>query len=438
MTRAPRLSRSRGMAIFAPGQLGRRLNGRCTLTGPKQRGCYSMCNHYTPCLTRNTTTITQLDDHVYSAVDINGSIGFEHALSLLAQPAPRRRSKSYSQRVTCNAAKLVGLYERHQKRRLALRITGPMQDGFWIRATVVLAHARIAERMGLPVSIAYRSAFDSYDDRRQTADGWSQYFEPINPDWPEEDLVQLDCRASALSWHVGGAYTYRAEKMNAQREWRTRLVQKLRIKPRAHFWRAADAFWREHGVGEADHVLGVHIRGTDKRCHSPPKDYEKLIRMYACLTSNLTVFIATDDRDVMNTVQNEWNNQSEANRSAAKQMHAARCATPRPRYLWRDSLRGFGRFNAGVFADNRRINLTSAADAERLGTDVVTDTLLLSRANYLIGSNSAVANFAMYFNPQLQTNSFLLDVRDHPRPRWMRSSGGKNERRDRETEQDTE
>ena len=192
------------------------------------------------------------------------------------------------------------------------------------------------------------------------------------------------------------------------------MVQELPIKPKARFWHAADDFWREHGVGEADHVFGVHMRGTDKKCHAQPGVYAKYVRAYACQTPNLVVFVATDDRDIMETVRSTWNT------SQFWSMKGTTCAMP-PRVLWRDSLRGFGRFNAGVLADNRRINLTSSSNAARLGTDVMMDTLLLARSNYLLGSNSAVANFAVYFNPQLQNNSHLIDVRDHPSPSWFGS-----------------
>ena len=73
-----------------------------------------------------------------------------------------------------------------------------------------------------------------------------------------------------------------------------------------------------------------------------------------------------------------------------------------------------------VYADNRRLNLTSASDATKLGAEVLIDTLLLARSSFLVGSNSAVVNYAMYFNPQLQNNSYLLDVSGQPRPPWLR------------------
>ena len=359
----------------------------CRLHGPVVRGCFSRCNHYTPCLVR-PKDIAQVDRAVFKAVEANGSFGFGQAL--LAGSAAHRR-----------------LYSRYQQGRLALRITGPLQDGFWVRATVVLAHAHMAQLVGLPLSVAYRSIFDSYDNRLQAQDGWGQYFEPINADWPKEDLVQFDCALAASAWHRSGTYAYRHSTSMTQRAWRTRMVQTLPINPRPYFWRAADDFWLAHGVDKEAKVLGVHMRGTDKKCHAQPKAYLKFARAFACHTPSAIIFIATDDRAMIEEVRATW------------RLNAT-CGRQQPRLLWRDVLRGFGRFNAGVYADNRRLNLTSASDATKLGAEVLIDTLLLARSSFLVGSNSAVVNYAMYFNPQLQNNSYLLDVSGQPRPPWLR------------------
>ena len=118
--------------------------GGCQLRGPAPRGCFSRCNHFTPCLWRNATAVTQLAHALYDAAIHNGSVGFERELLALAQSAPRTRRTGAEEK-----RRLARLHDRYRQRRLALRITGPLQDGFWVRATVVLAHARVAQRMGL-------------------------------------------------------------------------------------------------------------------------------------------------------------------------------------------------------------------------------------------------------------------------------------------------
>ena len=61
-----------------------------------------------------------------------------------------------------------------------LRITGPVSDGFWVRALVVMSQTAWARRLGLPVSISYRSQYDAYlDSHDERRDGWTQFFEPL-------------------------------------------------------------------------------------------------------------------------------------------------------------------------------------------------------------------------------------------------------------------
>ena len=60
-----------------------------------------------------------------------------------------------------------------------------------------------------------------------------------------------------------------------------------------------------------------------------------------------------------------------------------------------------------------------ASKSATLGADVLLDTLLLSRANFLLKGTSAVAEFALYFNPALAANTLDLELTDHgPRPKW--------------------
>ena len=58
------------------------------------------------------------------------------------------------------------------------------------------------------------------------------------------------------------------------------------------------------------------------------------------------------------------------------------------------------------------------AAAVRKGTEVLLDAILLSRCDYLIKANSAVSEFAIYFNPKLINESYDLSIRDQPRPAW--------------------
>ena len=49
---------------------------------------------------------------------------------------------------------------------------------------------------------------------------------------------------------------------------------------------------------------------------------------------------------------------------------------------------------------------------------MLVDTLLLSRADYLLKSNSAVGEFAIYYNPQLVNRSYDFSLPGQALPWW--------------------
>ena len=58
-----------------------------------------------------------------------------------------------------------------------LCITGPIDDGFWTRALVVLYQAQWARRRGLPFVVFQNSSADSFNGG---GNAWEQYFEPVS------------------------------------------------------------------------------------------------------------------------------------------------------------------------------------------------------------------------------------------------------------------
>ena len=241
-----------------------------------------------------------------------------------------------------------------------------MGDGFWVRATVALAHARWAQRATLPVSIVYRSAHDNYDDHsRADADGWAQYFEPINRQWPRSHLVGLSCAAAAIIFrlvgsqpgaHQSGAYAWHWSAAAEQRQWRSEVAAALPLRPLHAFVEEANAFWHAHGllrpsgvaqaeaaaaaaslssamatnqsapaaapslpaesmVADAPNerimrhpraswpVLGLHLRGTDRACSIEANQYLPLIRAYRCRHPGARLFVATDDQRMLELLQ---------------------------------------------------------------------------------------------------------------------------------------
>jgi hypothetical protein len=176
-----------------------------------------------------------------------------------------------------------------------LRITGPVSDGFWVRALWVFAHASWSKAVGLNISVEYRSALDTYLNKADKVDdGFSQYFEPLRKDQPPDAttlLLQLDCFAAARLWERVGNYALTYAELIRQRFARSQLVDELPLKPRLRHVAEADFFWRSQRLGDAQgadatqRVLGVHLRGTDKRCSpraNPPPLVERSPSAVSC------------------------------------------------------------------------------------------------------------------------------------------------------------
>ena len=178
-----------------------------------------------------------------------------------------------------------------------------------------------------------------------------------------------------------------------QRHKAHRLVKKY-IRVRPHIMHKVDAFYNRTMAGR--HVIGAHIRGTDKQKDIggrvvEPVDYlphiDKFLNQYP---TDGAVFVATDSPKFLRTMQ----------------------AQPRykGRIFWYEALRS----EKNIFLDS------SSADNYRKGEDVIIDMLLLSRCDFLLKTSSAVGEFAVYFNLKLHEHSLDLQfskaVDDLPRP----------------------
>ena len=53
-----------------------------------------------------------------------------------------------------------------------------------------------------------------------------------------------------------------------------------------------------------------------------------------------------------------------------------------------------------------------------LATEVLVDSLLLSRTDFLLKCTSAVSEFALYWTPSLINRSFDFCLHEHPLPSW--------------------
>ena len=301
-----------------------------------------------------------------------------------------------------------------------LLVTGPVSDGFWVRVITVLVHATWAKLNGLSVAVRYSSERDNYFDRAMAApdeDGWTLYFEPINPPTgASTNFVQLGCHAGARAWEQFGSYATGSKEAAAQRETRVRLMAELGVRPRKRWVREVDDFWVRHvePFGAGRPVIGVHMRATDKAINIvPTSTYIRTLNAFMCHFPNAIVFVATDNEVSLEAVR-QWSRRSRhrapvVSRPAIRsRLHHSRCD--------RQGLCTIT--NPGVHA--HVLNLT--AQAATLGEDVLLDTLLLARANFLLKGTSAVADFALYFNPTLAANTVDYELSSSPRHDWANLS----------------
>ena len=325
-------------------------------------------------------------------------------------------------------------------RPTTLRITGPISDGFWVRVLTVMAHASWARRLGLLISVAYRSKHDAYlDAADQRRDGWTQYFEPVWSDanltatargggdigarmrsarlaaasasTEESRLVQLDCAAAARAWEAYSNYAPSFRAAALQRRRRVALVRSLPIEPRHSFKQAANSFWQAAGLSQPNaSVLGVHLRGTDKPGSKARgvKAFLPLITAYLCHMPHAFIFVATDDASMLADLL-----------AALDGLHV-----PQARVAWRaEAIRGNSSLNPGFHA--QQLDLLGHPS---LGRDVLLDTLLLAKSSFLLKSISSVSEFATYWNPRLHEESFDIQLRGQPRPRWANACERRGER----------
>ena len=152
-------------------------------------------------------------------------------------------------------------------------------------------------------------------------------------------------------------------------------------------------------------VLGVHLRGTDKGKYLStagsgraigPSEYEPYVRAFLDSHGpNATVFVATDSPSFLAEVVAKWPTGRVRHRSDVLR-HEANVA-----------------FAGGAAVRGANANY-------RKGEEVLLDSLLLSRCDFLLHAASGVAELAMYWNRRLHTHSVHLQyTHGRQQPHWM-------------------
>lgn len=426
------------------------MNSRSAAVRAYEREHCHRCKRYTPCLVADERASPISELHYCAAADLSTS-GMHHS------------HKCRRLLLTKNLRSIAGALNSSWTNG-TLRITGPVADGFWVRALVVIAHVQWGRRAGFRrFSVAYSSPADPYDIRNQVdadlrsdrrprspeshpqRDGWTQFFDRIDDvgqshiHHKEESseprlhhmvrssdgLWQLDCAGSARAWEQYSNYAATwSEAMRqvltcfathfhspvmtlgcvVQRSERIRYISSLPLRARRHFHLQADHYWTSKFEKEQP-VLGVHLRGTDKQFAIGVQAYLPLISAFICHAPDAAMYVATDDRTMLSQL-----------------LTIARKRWPRTKLEYRHVLRGSRRQNGMVGLNpGYHAHLLNTSGAPQLASDVLLDTLLLSRCNYLLKSRSSVSEFAIYWSPRLRNLSYDFTLQGSPLPSWAES-----------------
>ena len=315
-----------------------------------------------------------------------------------------------------------------------LRVRSYLRDGFWVRGDFVVAQATLATLVGIPFfiqlhvngtcdpSLGADTPCDSYEDSSvEGGDGWEAYFEPMGgvpasqvlASVGEANIIELsEVNASWIAFYgirlVGDDFsTYEPSNAYAD-DWTEMNEDRLRIGPRVQeFIRArpeiearVDAQWETHVLGSSTStsttplVVGVHMRGTDAFNFSAvtPEQFFPFIDQYisahdTCSMAptpscqRVVVFLATDDSTYRNRTMAHYGDRLAMQN--AGEIHRSNGT-------------------AGVWdsADNSR--------ALQRGLEIVVDTLMLSRCDFIIKPRSAVSEWAIFLNANLINNSYTI------------------------------
>ena len=165
-----------------------------------------------------------------------------------------------------------------------------------------------------------------------------------------------------------GVYANRTEH-TLSRESVFRLIQKY-IHFNPNITERVEAFVQAHF--NADYVIGLHYRGTDKSCEAPRIPYEKVTETLRQLTVDLAdyrIFVATDEQRFLEYIQREF-----PGRAMALEMERSSGGRP-------------------IHTDNR--------SPSKHGQEAIIDALLLSRCHVLVRTSSNLSLWSSYLNPDL-------------------------------------
>jgi len=297
----------------------------------------------------------------------------------------------------------------HIYNRIQLIQNFDLDAGFWAMVTYALNGVRRSIKNNrLPVVNFNKSGARYFYDPEFGDNVWEYYFLPImgvryadvkrllNTGRIHPDMIHSDKPGDVLEWHTSDPEriatfwakdiprdraAWMAEKRALGREY---VAKYIHVKK--HISSKVEGFADEHI--KPQYTIGVHIRGTDFAYAEPtkPADYfqeiHELARQHQM--ADFKIFLATDQSQYVELFRQEFNS----------------------KIITYPSLRSS--------SDVAPFKLRGVSPYQK-GEDVLVDTLLLSKCNYLLKCAAAGGEFALWFNSSLACSDFALESRYSPR-----------------------
>lgn len=246
---------------------------------------------------------------------------------------------------------------------------------------------------------------NAYFDSKYGHNMWDYYFEPVSkysydhiikmledPDHEinKEDIIKLDNKAlwylhkynpRSIYAYPYGIYKY---KLSYDKKWydknriRAHHLIKKHIKIKEHILNEIGKFYEHHMKDK--HVIGIHIRGTDKGSAKAtaktmkviePISYIKEIDKYSMNYPNSKIFVATDQEQYLELLKENYGT----------------------RIISYPAIRSTSKLAPFQIKDLNNY---------RKGKDVLIECLLLSKCQFFLKCTSTVGEAALWFNPYLE------------------------------------
>lgn len=233
---------------------------------------------------------------------------------------------------------------------------------------------------------------------------WQSYFEPLSgyppndPSCQDKPLMALQTRSIFPGLHVCAPWGVRPWALPhtpvdlrpegaglSHHDWLGAMRQRGGAKVAKYFRLHRSMQKLVKDANPATKCLSMHIRLTDKgngRQKKPLELFQAYAEAYTQASSGGSLFVATDDGSIFNTIRNDW--------TISKLHHQ------------QNILRSSG---------SNPIFRTFQNETHRTNTEGIVDMYAMSRCDFFVHGFSAMAEAAIFINPSLHNRSVNVDLK---------------------------